>query len=213
MSSTSKLRAGRKSRLGKWMIAAVVALVGALIANATASLAESSEGAHASSAHHGPSLFLLWINFAIYSGLFFALLKKPFLAQWKIRRERIRSAVERSAKLMEEAQIVYEAALKDHSALESTLEVARKELIDSANGEAQEMISMARERSDRLLRQASHLAEAERNRRLEVLRKEFARRVIDRAETLVRQGVTEESDRQLRSVALSNGQILARLGD
>jgi F0F1-type ATP synthase membrane subunit b/b' len=191
----------------------LVPLFGALIATTAAALAEAAEGSHASSAHHGPSLFLLWINFALYLGLFFALLRRPLLSQWKLRRERIRSAVERSAKLLEEAQSVYEAAMRDHSALESVLEVARQELISSANCEAQEMISMARDRADRLLRQASHLAEAERNRRLEVLRQEFARRVIDRAETIVRQSYTEESDRQLRSVAILNGQFLARLGD
>jgi F0F1-type ATP synthase membrane subunit b/b' len=54
------------------------------------------------------------------------------------------------------------------------------------------------------LNQARQLVEAERNRRLDAIRREFASRVVAHAEQILRGQVDVEVDKVLRGAALEN---------
>lgn len=164
-------------------------------------------------AHHGPSLTLLLINFGIYVVLAWVLLRKPLASLWVSRSETIRASVERSESLLREAQQAHAEAVKTEAALAARLESIRSERITSAQEEARELVDAARERAVRLQGQASQLGEAERSRRLDVIRREFSQRVIERAEQIVEQRMSDDSDRRMRATALSNDRGLALLSD
>jgi F0F1-type ATP synthase membrane subunit b/b' len=169
-------------------------------------LAESSSGhgGDASAAHHGPSFSLLWLNFAIYSVVMYRLLRKPLSGMWHGRRQRIADAVERGFKMLSEARSTHEQLLEEEANLDSKLKTIREELISGAEEEYKETLESARERASRLLDQARQLAEAERNRRVEAIRRDFARLVIARAEEIVKSQVSAETDVRIRQAALEN---------
>jgi F0F1-type ATP synthase membrane subunit b/b' len=169
-------------------------------------LAESSSGhgGDASAAHHGPSFTLLWLNFAIYSVIMYRLLRKPLSDMWHGRRQRIADAVERASAMLSEARSTYDKLAAEEASLENRLETNREELISGAEEESRETLESARERASRLLNQARQLAEAERNRRVEAIRRDFARLVIARAEEIVKSQVNAETDLHIRRAALEN---------
>jgi F0F1-type ATP synthase membrane subunit b/b' len=177
-----------------------------ILLQTSAVLAESSSGhgGNASAAHHGPSMSLLWLNFAIYSVVMYRLLRKPISGMWHGRRQRIADAVERGFTMLSEAQSIHEKLVEEEANLESKLETIREELISGAEEECKETVESARERANRLLNQARQLAEAERNRRVEAIRRDFARLVIARAEEIVENQLTAETDVHIRRAALEN---------
>ena len=169
-------------------------------------LAASSSGhsGDASASHHGPSKALLLLNFTIYSVIMYRLLKKPISGMWHARRQRIAEAVERASAMLSEARTTHEQLLAEEAKLEIRLETIREELISGAEEESRETIESARDRASRLLNQTRQLAEADRNRRLEAIRRDFARLVIARAEQIVRSQVSAETDIHIRRAALEN---------
>lgn len=196
----------RKGSAVKWSTAFAVALI--LPANQL--LAESHGG---SDAHHGPSLTLLLINFIIYVSLVWALLRKTVSRLWVSRSERIRESIERSQALLKDAEKAHAQAVEDEAALSARLEELRAERLTSAHEEARELVAAARERASRLLEQASQLAEAERTRDLDAIRREFSQAVIARAEEIIRHGLSDENDQRMRATALSSVEGLALLSD
>ena len=197
---------GRNNTLGKFKAASSGLLLLGGIITASIALAESSSGhgGEANTSHHGPSLLLLWLNFAIYSVVMYQLLKKPLSEMWHGRRHRIAEAVERASKLLSEAQSTHERLVAEETNLPIRLNSIREELISAAEEESREILDSARERASRLLNQARQLAEAERNRRIEAIRRDFARLVIARAEELVKSQISAETDVHIRRVALEN---------
>jgi F0F1-type ATP synthase membrane subunit b/b' len=169
-------------------------------------LAESSagHGSDASAAHHGPSISLLWLNFAIYSVIMYRVLRKPLSGMWHGRRQRIADAVDRGFTMLSEARNTYEQLAAEEAGLETKIETIREEIISGAAEETRETLESARERASRLLNQAHQLAEAERNRRIEAIRRDFARLVIARAEEIIKSRVSVETDLHIRRAALEN---------
>jgi F0F1-type ATP synthase membrane subunit b/b' len=106
--------------------------------------------------------------------------------------------------MLSEAQSIHEKLVEEEANLESKLETIREELISGAEEECKETVESARERANRLLNQARQLAEAERNRRVEAIRRDFARLVIARAEEIVENQLTAETDVHIRRAALEN---------
>jgi F0F1-type ATP synthase membrane subunit b/b' len=106
--------------------------------------------------------------------------------------------------MLSEARTTHEQLVAEEAKLELRLETIREELISGAEEESRETIESARDRASRLLNQTHKLAEAERNRRLEAIRRDFARLVIARAEQIVRSQVSPETDITIRRAALEN---------
>jgi F0F1-type ATP synthase membrane subunit b/b' len=123
---------------------------------------------------------------------------------WHGRRQRIADAVERASAMLSEARSTYDKLAAEEASLENRLETNREELISGAEEESRETLESARERASRLLNQARQLAEAERNRRVEAIRRDFARLVIARAEEIVKSQVNAETDLHIRRAALEN---------
>ena len=134
----------------------------------------------------------------------YRLLRKPLSNIWHGRRKRIAEAVERAYTLLREARSTHEQLVAEESNLESRLATIREELISGAEEESKETLESARDRANRLLVQARQLAEAERNRRVEAIRRDFAQLVIARAEEIVTNQINEESDVHIRRAALES---------
>lgn len=167
--------------------------------------------ASTSTAHHSEFPTLLTVNFTIYLLLLFVFLRRPLARLWTERVNRIKESVERSATLLEIAQQAHAQAVETEQGLENRLAEHRRNLIASATEEAREMVEYAQERSQRMLEQANQLAGVDRDRRVDFIRREFAQQVLERAEYLIQQRLSEESDKRIRSTALSNSEALALL--
>lgn len=173
--------------------------IGAALAEGT-----TAHGAEAAVEHHGPSMALLWLNFVLYVLAMYGVTRKPAKSFWDSRKLRIGDAVARASALLQEARIAHAQVIAEESELDSKLAIAREELIASAEAEYREVVDSARDRASRLLNQARQLVEAERNRRLDAIRREFASRVVAHAEQILRGQVDVEVDKALRGAALEN---------
>ena len=133
------------------------------------------EGEHAAGEHHGPealnwtdiwdkkrpAIIALVINFGVLMSLYYMLGKKPVSAALKQRRVTIGKEIDEAQKLLEEAQErakKYQAGLKNADVDAATAKAA---LISAGKGEVERLLLEAKERADRMKRDADRLVEQE----------------------------------------------------
>jgi len=162
----------------------------------------SAEEAHS----HTPSisdLSLHYINFAIYLALLAYFVPGAFRTAWKARRDRIADAVTASREVLERADARLAGARAQLTRARSDAEAVRIEIEKHSKLEAAKILEDARAKGVQIMTRAKALAAAEHRAALSKVRRDVAEQVIDRAKQIIASGHNSQSDRALRSAALS----------
>jgi F0F1-type ATP synthase membrane subunit b/b' len=179
--------------------ALLISLAVQLAVAALPAFAEAEEHAHGIM-----SLKFFWINFLIYVfGLYF-LCRKPVARGWDARRAMITSAVEEAQR---EAAVARQLRLDAESKL-AALPAETKKMSSDIEHETQrettEILLHAKTRSARITAQATDLAEAERKATENLIRRELVSLAVKKAEERLQKEITPETDKALRSTALTS---------
>lgn len=143
-------------------------------------------GAFASSGHGEPSigdLTFYWINFALYIGLMTYILRKPISKGWAARVSRIKQTVAQSGDDVDAAERELNAIEALIKALPLEQDKIKKQLVEQANAEADDIIRQAQQRATRIKDQARELLKGE-TRSAQV---SFKQRLIEKALTLAKE--------------------------
>lgn len=161
----------------------------------------------AGGAHHGEPTFwdtkYYWVNFLLYVGLLYVLLKKPVSAGWNGRTATIAEAVNRGKLQLEKAEADLREARSRLASVDAEIAKIKSDIRRDTDLEGKQIIEDSRARAVRIVHQGKASAEAEKKALDLQLRRELAEAVLERAEAQIRRDVTAESDRGLRKAALS----------
>lgn len=144
-----------------------------------------------------PPYAALLINFAILAYVYVRFGKRPVADALKERRESVSKAIDEATRLKEEAEEradKYQSRLQN---LDEELDEARKALQKTAEGEREKILAEAKERAERLRRDAEFLVEQEARTMRAELTRETMERVVREAEELIVKGMTREDHERL----------------
>lgn len=173
--------------------------------------AEHAEHGEVGSGHHGPApmnwtdiwdkkrpaFLALAINFGVLLTLYYMLGKKPVADALKQRRVTIGKDIEEAQALLDEAKErakKYQAELNSADADAST---AKAGLISAGKGEVDHMLLEARERADRMKRDADRLVDQERKQQQLDLLKETVDLAVREAAQILEKSVTADDHARL----------------
>jgi F-type H+-transporting ATPase subunit b len=173
-------------------------------------------GAHVESAghdvgHHGPeainwtdifdtkkpAVAALVINFAILMTLYYMLGKKPITEALKQRRVTIGKDIDEAQKLLDEAKERAKKYQAELSTADADAATAKASLISAGKGEVDRILLEAKERADRMKRDADRLVEQERKQVHQDLLKETVELAVQQATVLLEKTVTADDHARL----------------
>ena len=158
-------------------------------------------GGHGEAGAHAPSIYDLrwfWLNFVLYVGGLWWLLRAKVGAGWITRRESIAKEVaDRRGELKAAAEARQIAELKLAAVAQEVTELTTTIQAETKN-EKQQIVAEAELRAQRVLRQAEGTLAAELKAGEAAVQQKLADVVMRRAEELVRKNVNLENDRQKR---------------
>lgn len=166
-----------------------------------------AEYAYAAGGHGKGSisdLFFPWINFIVYVGILFFVLRKPLAALWSARRSAILEAVEASKRANDEARVIYSAAQERARSLPSVIQSLKEKLGGEAVAEAQLLQQDAEGRAAKIVQSAKDTLAGEQKAFQVEMRRQFVDEVMQRAEAKLRNEVNEGRDQQLRQSSLKH---------
>lgn len=188
--------------------------------------AEHGGGEHAAAARHGggdhhelpainwtdifdkkqPAVLALVINFGLLVGLYYTVGKKPIAEALKQRRATIAKEIEDARKRYDEAKErakKYQGDLENADADAATGTAA---LITAGKGEVERQLADAKERAERMKRDASRLVEQEQQQTHQDLHREAVERAVQEAVKVLGRNVTAEDHARFAQ------ELLAELG-
>lgn len=174
--------------------------------------AEAHEGAeHEGGEHHGPGPInwtdfsnkkqppyaALVINFAILLVIYYMAGKKPVADALKNRKEGIAKEIEEATRQKKEAEARAKKYQADLGNLDKDLETTKKALEEAGKAERDRLIQDAKEKADRMKRDAVFLVEQEARQAKLDLTRETVEAAMGRAESLLKSQVTAEDHERL----------------
>jgi F-type H+-transporting ATPase subunit b len=183
------------------------------------SAGEGHEGDHAVSAHEGhegheghgpapinwsdfgnkkqPPYLALVINFAILLFIYYRAGKKPVADALKNRKDSIAKEIEEATRQKKEAEARAKKYQADLGNLDKDLETTKKALEEAGKAERDRLIQDAKEKAERMKRDATFLVEQEGRQAKLDLTRETVEAAIGRAESLLQSHVTQEDHDRL----------------
>jgi F0F1-type ATP synthase membrane subunit b/b' len=156
-------------------------------------------------AHHETSFadtYPLWKNFALYALIVLWGIKKLVSTGWPARRARILSEFEAGKAELERAQSRLEEAQKQVAHLGKEQESVQEGINQDAEREFRAAVDAAHERAARISTQATASIEAEKKALESSIRAELAAKVVESARGRLKDEISPEVDKNLRSAAL-----------
>ncbi len=141
------------------------------------------------------------LNFLLYVGLMYALLKKPFSAAMTKRREVMEDRVAKAGQELSAAESALAVVRQKLQSVDSEAAKLSGEIRSDAEREAQRIVADAEKKAQRVKAQGVRLAQAEVKSMEAALRRELGQLVLRRAEERVRSELTAEKDQVLRQRA------------
>lgn len=156
-------------------------------------------------AGHGPSITELipyWINFLLYVGILYFLLRKTVVRGWAARRQKIIDNISSAKEQFSQAQSLLNDAQSKWSRLTQEETRVRDEIARQAEFERRQMLESARSKAERMVLQAREHGLAERRSAEREIREELVDDVLSRALGILKQSASAETDRAFRSAAV-----------
>lgn len=131
-----------------------------------------------------------WINFAVYVGLLYFLLRKPFAKAWEARRARWSESMKAAGESLTKSRERLTEAQSKLATVEDERRRLRQEIEQEAREEARRIVESARRRAEGVLRAAQDSGKAERAAAERVVQNE----IIEMASSLARSRLAREVD-------------------
>ena len=162
--------------------------------------ASSGEG-HGEAAGIG-SIFWYWINFILFVGMLYVLLRKPIATMWVDRAASISAAMDRADTELNDAEAkLLEARTKlDH--VDEEMANVRELVAKEAQMEASAILDDARKKAEITLQRARETVLAEKSAAEKELRQQLADSVIAQASEILRQRISSDNDYERRQQAI-----------
>jgi len=142
-----------------------------------------------------------WVNFLIYVGALYFLLRKPARRAWQGRRAAIQKHVAEAAGLLMAAERNLAAIEAKVSELPEALKSLRCEIERETEAEVAAILAEAQQRAEGIVRQAEESGLAERKFAERIARGEIVGLAMERARAKLQDEVTPQLDRSLRLAA------------
>lgn len=189
----------------------MVKLPAALLLVLIPAAALASEGG----SHHGGAsplaLIPYWINFLLYVGLLYYLLKDQIPKMWAQRREGIDRAIKDAAAELERATFALKTARERFDNVEEEARKIKDVIRKDAFTERDAILEDAKKQCERALQRAHETAASERGQVEQALRRELADHVLANATRRLKEHVTPESDRPRREKVLDGFKQMVNL--
>ena len=171
-------------------------------------LAFAAEAEHE---HNGSASDLVpyWIHFAAFVVILYFLIKNPITQAVVARREKISDGVNAGRRQLEEAEQKLSHAQKRFAQLAQSIEALKQEIASDTEREAKLLLADAIDRAARIKSNSENSASAEIKAAQLKIRNEVAERAIELAREQLRAKLNLDSDKALRSSALSGVSGLA----
>lgn len=127
------------------------------------------------------------VNLVLLLGLLVYLLRKPFMAYLKSRKENITSEIDQAKKAIEEAKIKHEEYSAKLKNLESEINSLKESIKKQGELEKQELVKQAKNSSELIRKEVKDTVELETMRAKELLQSEVADSSVKLAEKLIKE--------------------------
>lgn len=156
------------------------------------------------------TLIPYWVNFILFVGLLYFLLRKKARAGWAQRRETIENNIDRALAELQQAEQKLHQALKnlDNVAGEASKveDLLRKEAITEHDA----IIAEAKSKAELIIKRAKETAEAEKTSAIQALRSEMVERVVQRARERLLDRLSPAFDYERRQQVLGSFKQMLR---
>jgi F0F1-type ATP synthase membrane subunit b/b' len=151
---------------------------------------------------YGPAYTIpYWINFSVFVGIMYLILRKPFAAFWSSRCQEVQASLTTGTKELEQARESIDEIRALHATLESRKSEIRARIQSETQNEEKAILAQSKNAVDYILASAKQNSEAERVRAIQLLQTDIANEVVVRAEAELKKRIGPDEDRKLRSVA------------
>ena len=139
-----------------------------------------------------PAVLALVINFGLLVGLYYTLGKKPVAEALKQRRVTIAKDIENAKKRLDEAKERAKKYQGDLDNVDADAQTAKAALVSAGKGEVERQLADAKEKAERMKRDADRLVEQEQKQIQQDLQRETVDRAVTEAMKILEQSVTAE---------------------
>jgi len=174
-----------------------VALTVMLFGSTDVAASGSSHGA----AHGSPgisSLIPYWVNFILFIGILYFLLRKKVPLMWAERREKIAGEIDKASVELKEAEAKLREARNNFDNVEEEIAKAKALIKSEAVMEHEAILTEAKKKADLILQRAKDTAASERSSAEKTLRREMAERVLLLAKQRILKETSPDNDYKRR---------------
>jgi F-type H+-transporting ATPase subunit b len=139
-----------------------------------------------------PAIIALFINFGLLAGLYYTLGKKPIAEALKQRRTTIAKDIDDARKRYAEAKERAKKYQGDLDNADADANTAKTALITAGKGEVERQLADAKEKAERMKRDAARLVEQEQKQIQQDLHREAVERAVTEAMTVLERNVTAD---------------------
>jgi F0F1-type ATP synthase membrane subunit b/b' len=148
-------------------------------------------------------LFWYWINFLLYVGVMYLLLKGMIAKGWSARREKIQNDIEAGKRSLESAMKRFDSAKSRASVVESEITAMLEGIERETDGEVKKILADAERHATEIKKSATQNLTQEGKAQKESMQREIADLVLARAEDMLKSSLTKDKDKSLRDAAIT----------
>lgn len=153
--------------------------------------------------HHGPALWILWVNYLIFVGFFVYVLRKPFASMWSKRRNDLQDSILKAERELEAAeQELAEARTRYANASEEITQLEAN-IKQETSLEVSKIVEEAANQAERIANLASRNANSELEMELQKTQDNFADKVCELAKVKLEKEFDGQLDAQYRKAGLN----------
>lgn len=152
-------------------------------------------------AHESPgisSLIPYWVNFILFVGILYFLLRKKVPLMWAERRDKVAEGIDKASAELKEAEAKLREARHNFDNVEEEVSKLKALIRNEAAMEHDSILAEAKKKADLIIQRAKDTAASERSSAEKVLRREMGERVLLLARQRILKQTSPENDRERR---------------
>ncbi|NMC64411.1 MAG: ATP synthase F0 subunit B [SAR324 cluster bacterium] len=160
-----------------------------------------ASGASHGTAHKSPgisSLIPYWVNFILFLGILYILLRKKVPLIWAERRDKIAEGIDKASVELKEAEAKLREARHNFDNVEEEISKVKALIRNEAAMEHDSILAEAKKKADLIIQRAKDTAASERSSAEKLLRREMGERVLLLARQRLLKQISPENDYQRR---------------
>ena len=153
--------------------------------------------------HHGPALWILWVNYLIFISFMFYVLKKPLAAMWSKRGVDMQDSILKAERELEAAEKELAEAKERFANASEEISKLEADIKKETDLEVNKMAEEASNQAERITGVASRNADAELEMELQKTQDSFADKVCELAKARLEKEFDGQLDAQYRKSGLN----------